>query len=71
MCTKGIMKQSLNLLVAVLSLLKSISFSSRTTGNSTRGQPYSVLTLIALRIFPDNLLQRCFGSLNEYGVLHS
>lgn len=68
MCTKGIMRQSLNLLKTVLSPLKSISFSSHTTGNS--GQSYSVLTLIALRTFL-NILQRCFGSLNEYGGLHS
>lgn len=52
------------LLMAVLSPPKSISFSLHTTGNSTHEQPYSVLTLIALRTFLNNLLQRCFRSLN-------
>lgn len=36
------------LLMALLSPLKSISFSSCIAGNSTHKQPYSVLTLIVL-----------------------
>lgn len=54
MCAKGIMRKS-ELLMAVLSPLKSISFSSHTAGNSTHEQPYLVLPLTALRTFPNNL----------------
>lgn len=48
------------LLMALLSPLKSIRFSSCITGNSTHKQPYSVLTLIVLRTFLNSLLQRIF-----------
>lgn len=52
------------LLMALLSPLKSISFSSCITGNSTHKQPYSVVTLIVLRTFQNSLFQKFFGSLN-------
>lgn len=57
-------EQIFELLMAVLSPLKSIGFSSHTAGNSTHEQSYSVLTLIAVRTFLNNLFQRCFRSLN-------
>lgn len=63
MC-KRYYEEIFELLMVALSHLKNISFSSHTTGNGTREQPCSVLTLIVLRSFPNNLLQRCLGTLN-------